>query len=76
MTRLFTLALIVMALASCHDGVLHWLTPIPPLPSVEPDMDPKAYPIWLPTITPEPSAYPCSRWHVWDCELHFSAREL
>lgn len=75
-TRLGLLAAIVTTLAimsACHEDTWHWLTPIPPLPSVQPDMSPE--PSLLPTITPEAS-YPCYRWRAMNCELTMKVGEL
>lgn len=75
MQRLATLALLVFALAACHRDAWHWITPIPPLPSVAPTMKPE--PSLMPTVTPTPGAsYPCHRWRVWQCELEFETGTL
>lgn len=76
MTRLFLLAatvLVLAALSACND--FHWITPIPPLPSVVPTMAPE--PSLLPTITPTSEAgYKCARWRVRDCELELREGEM
>lgn len=74
MTRMALLALLVLILASCHRDSWHWIQPMPPI-TIEPDLNPKAYPTFLPTLTPEASL-PCARWRVRDCELTLKVGEL
>lgn len=76
MNRFAVLAAIVAvlaALSACQD--FHWITPVPPLPSVAPTMVPEKS--LLPTVTPTPSiGYKCARWHVWECELQMRVGEM
>lgn len=78
MTRLAVLAILVVALASCHEGVQHLIAPVPPLPSVAPRVAPPTPTLpSLPTVTPTPQVeYHCDRYKVIWCELGPSWEEM
>lgn len=60
MTRIFLLTAILVTLVACHEGVLHLVAPIPPLPSVAPRIAPPTptLPSVSPDMSPEDSLLP------------------